>query len=70
MAAVMGSFLVDWASLAFVPDFPFKPSSWFDFEWWIFALAIGFSVLFCVVGGWLPARKAAQMEPAAALAQN
>jgi hypothetical protein len=70
MAAVLGSFVVDWASAAVVPDFPFKPASWFDFEWWIFALAVGFSVLFCVVGGWLPARKAALMEPAAALAQN
>jgi putative ABC transport system permease protein len=70
VGAVIGSVLVNWASAAVVPDFPFKPSSWFDFEWWIFALAIGFSVLFCVLGGWLPARKAAHMEPAAALAQN
>ena len=70
VAAILGSFLVDWASAAVVPDFPFKPPSWFDFEWWIFALAVGFSVLFCVLGGWLPARKAAHMEPAAALAQN
>ena len=69
-AAFAGSVLVDWASAALVPDFPFKPKSWFDFEWWIFALGIGFSVLFCVVGGWLPARKAAQMEPASALAAN
>lgn len=70
VAALAGSLLVDWASAALVPDFPFKPKSWFDFQWWIFALGIGFSVLFCVVGGWLPARKAARMEPAAALAAN
>ncbi len=69
-AAVLMSFLVDWASAALVPAFPFKPTSWFDFEWWIFALGIGFSILFCVVGGFLPARKAAHMEPAAALAAN
>jgi ABC-type antimicrobial peptide transport system permease subunit len=62
--------VIDWASSQFVADFPFKPRSWFDWEWWIFLLGIGFSVLFCVVGGWLPARKAATMEPAAALAQN
>ena len=70
VAAFAGSLLVDWASAALVPDFPFKPKSWFDFEWWIFALGVGFSVLFCVLGGWLPARKAARMEPAAALAAN
>lgn len=70
IAAVLGGFLIDWASAAFVADFPFKPKSWFQWEWWIFLLGIGFSILFCVVGGWLPARKAAGMEPAAALAQN
>lgn len=70
ISAFLGSLVVDWASAALIPDFPFKPPSWFDFEWWIFALGIGFAVLFCVVGGWLPARKAATMEPAAALAQT
>jgi ABC-type lipoprotein release transport system permease subunit len=70
VAAVGASVVVDWASATLVPDFPFKPKSWFDFDWWIFALAIGFSIIFCVVGGLLPARKAAQMEPATALAAN
>ena len=53
-----------------IPRFPFKPSSWFEFKVWIWGSALGFSTLFCILGGYLPARRAAKMEPAQALAQN
>ncbi len=53
-----------------VPKFPFKPTSWFDFKTWIWASGLGFSTLFCILGGYLPARRAAKMEPAQALAQQ
>jgi ABC-type lipoprotein release transport system permease subunit len=53
-----------------IPRFPFKPQSWFEFKTWIWASALGFSTLFCILGGYLPARRAAKMEPAQALAQN
>jgi putative ABC transport system permease protein len=53
-----------------IPRFPFKPSSWFEFKTWIWGSALGFSTLFCILGGYLPARRAAKMEPAQALAQN
>ncbi|MGN6104626.1 MAG: ABC transporter permease [Kofleriaceae bacterium] len=53
-----------------IPRFPFKPDSWFEFKTWIWASALGFSTLFCILGGYLPARRAAKMEPAQALAQN
>lgn len=53
-----------------VPKFPFKPTSWFDFKTWIWAGGLGFSTLFCILGGYLPARRAAKMEPAQALAQQ
>jgi ABC-type lipoprotein release transport system permease subunit len=53
-----------------IPRFPFKPASWFEFKTWIWASALGFSTLFCILGGYLPARRAAKMEPAQALAQN
>ncbi len=62
--------LVDWASSRFLPKFPFKPDTYFDFTWWIFALALGFSLLFCVLGGLLPAYRASRLEPATALAAN
>jgi FtsX-like permease family len=53
-----------------IPAFPHKPASWFDFKPWIWGSALGFSTLFCILGGFLPARRAAKMEPAQALAQN
>jgi hypothetical protein len=53
-----------------IPKFPFKPTSWFDFKPWIWGSALAFSTLFCILGGYLPARRAAKMEPAQALAQN
>ncbi len=53
-----------------VPRFPFKPDSWFDFQPWIWGSALVFSTVFCILGGYLPARRAAKMEPAQALAQN
>lgn len=57
----------DWISASYVPDFPYKPTTYFAFEWWILAAALGFSVSFCVLGAFLPARRAARMEPAAVL---
>jgi ABC-type antimicrobial peptide transport system permease subunit len=53
-----------------IPRFPFKPASWFEFKAWIWGSALACSTVFCVLGGFLPARKAAKMEPAQALAQN
>ena len=53
-----------------IPRFPFKPETWFEFRTWIWGSALGFSTLFCILGGYLPARRAAKMEPAQALAQN
>jgi hypothetical protein len=61
------SFFVDWISGKYVPDFPYKPTTYFVFEWWILVGAIGFAVAFCVIGAFLPARRAARMEPAAVL---
>ena len=51
-----------------IPRFPFKPDSWFDWKPWIWGSALAFSTVFCILGGYLPARRAAKMEPAQALA--
>jgi len=65
----LGTFL-DWYAENNIPRFPFKPDSWFEFKTWIWAGGLMFSTLFCILGGFLPARRAAKMEPAQALAQN
>ena len=54
----------------FLPELPFQPKSMFDFTWWILGGGLSFAVVFCVLGGYLPARKAARMAPAQALAQQ
>jgi putative ABC transport system permease protein len=68
--AVAGAAAVDAASAAYLPPFPFKPPTYFDFEPWILGLGLLFSTVFCVLGGFLPARRAAMIAPAQALAQN
>ena len=70
LLAWAGSLIVDWIVGTFVPKFAFKPTTMFSFEWWILAGGLAFSVVFCVAGGFLPARRAARMQPAQALAQN
>jgi ABC-type antimicrobial peptide transport system permease subunit len=60
----------NWYAASGIPRFPFKPDSWFDFKTWIWGSALGFSTLFCILGGFLPARRAAKMPPASALAQQ
>lgn len=68
--AVAAAAGVDFASARLLPAFPFKPDTYFDFEAWIIGAGLLFSILFSVGGGFLPARRAAFMEPAQALAQN
>jgi hypothetical protein len=66
LAIAAGSFF-DWMSVRYIPDFPYKPDTYFDFPPWLIATSIGFSVAFCVLGAFLPARRAARMEPARVL---
>ncbi len=61
------SFGFDWISQTYVPDFPYKPETYFEFPWWLLLAALAFAVSFCILGAFLPARRAARMEPAAVL---
>ncbi len=65
--AVGASVGFDRISASYVPDFPYKPETYFVFPWWLVASALGFAVSFCILGAFLPARRAARMEPAAVL---
>lgn len=57
----------DWYSAHRIPDFPFKPETYFSFSPTLIGAAIGFALLFCLLGAFLPAHRAARMEPASAL---
>ncbi len=69
-AAVAVGTAVNLAARQFLPDLPFQPDSFFAFDWWILGGGLAFSVLFCLLGGFLPASKASRMAPAQALAQQ
>lgn len=62
--SVGASALVDWMSARYIPDFPYKPDTYFAFPWWLVGAAMAFSIGFCIMGAFLPARRAARMEPA------
>jgi putative ABC transport system permease protein len=67
---VLLAFGVDYASAHYLPRFPYKPTTWFHFKWWIWMGGLACAAGFAVLGGYLPARKASTMEPAQALTQN
>ncbi|MCS6915237.1 MAG: FtsX-like permease family protein [Myxococcales bacterium] len=58
---------VDWVSRRYLPDFPFKPDTYFHFSPWLCLGAVLFSLLACLLGAYLPARAAARMSPAQCL---
>jgi hypothetical protein len=51
-----------------LPDFPFKPETFFAFPPWLFLAGLGFAALFAALGALGPARRAATVDPATSLA--
>jgi ABC-type antimicrobial peptide transport system permease subunit len=67
LVARLGALAVDGSARRLLPDFPFRPESWFAFDWRIAAIALLCAVLACMAGALLPARAASKMDPAEAL---
>ncbi len=61
--AWLASLAADWVAATRLPDFPFKPHSFFRFPLWLVASAVVFGVLFAVFGAYGPARRAARTDP-------
>jgi hypothetical protein len=70
LIGVLLATVVDYCSAHYLPRFPYKPTTWFHFSWWIWAGGLACAAGFAVLGGYLPARRASKMEPAQALTQN
>lgn len=64
------SYLIDWYSSTKLPDFPYKPESYFSYPLWLLLAAIPFAMFFCVIGAYLPARKAANLDPSVSLSMQ
>ncbi|MBI4509668.1 MAG: ABC transporter permease [Deltaproteobacteria bacterium] len=67
VAGVGAATTVDYLSARFLPDFPFKPTTFFEFTPGLLLCALAFSIVFCLLGALLPAQRAARMQPAQAL---
>jgi putative ABC transport system permease protein len=59
--------LADLAALGWLPDFPFRPETFFAFPAWLPALGVAVPVVAAVVGALAPASAAARIEPARTL---
>jgi ABC-type antimicrobial peptide transport system permease subunit len=59
--------LADLAARRLLPPFPFKPDTFFAFGAPLVLSAVGFAVLFALVGALWPAVRAARLDPAASL---
>ncbi len=60
--------VVDYFAAHKLPDFPFKPHTFFAFPAWLVLGALGFASAFALLGALGPARRAGKVDPAAALA--
>jgi ABC-type antimicrobial peptide transport system permease subunit len=66
--AVAGALGLDFAAARALPDFPFKPDSFFLVPWWLVPVGLVLGLLAAVVGAWWPASRAARVDPARVLA--
>lgn len=66
--AAAASFALDALSATVLPNFPFKPESFFERPWLLFAGALGLGMAAAWVGALGPARRAGAVDPARALA--
>jgi len=70
LIARLSGALLDRLARTGLPDFPFKPSTFFSFELAHVALGVGVALLAALLGAFLPARAAARLEPAKALTES
>jgi ABC-type antimicrobial peptide transport system permease subunit len=67
-AGIGASRLADYVASR-LPEFPYKPESFFEFPAWLWITAVLGAVLFCLFGAFFPANTAARQQPATALTQ-
>ncbi len=69
VAAVL-AWTADRALISGLPDFPFKPETFFAFDPWLIAAALGLAVVSCVLGALAPSLRATGPDPAEVLSST
>ena len=59
--------LANWVAADQLQFALFKPENFFVYESWIVVGGLGIAWLFCMIGAWIPARRAAKLDPARVL---
>ncbi len=59
--------LVNWLAQKYLSGIPFKPDEFFAYDWRVVLGGIAFACVFCLLGAFLPARRAARLDPAVVL---
>jgi ABC-type antimicrobial peptide transport system permease subunit len=60
--------LVNRLAIRYLPDFPFKPESFFSFPWPVVLGGVLLGLFAALAGAYFPSRRAAAMDPARTLA--
>jgi hypothetical protein len=68
LCAIAAGAATDRFAAARMPDFPFKPDTFFDFSPTLLAVVLALAVIACVIGALPPAYRAASGDPSEALA--
>ena len=65
--SIAGAWLFDLLSVRYLPDFPYKPETYFDYPAWLLLGSLAFAVVFCCLGALSPAIRASRLDPARVL---
>lgn len=68
LAALGLAWVINRVAQGYLPDFPFKPDSFFAFPAWVVLGGVLLGLLAALAGAYLPARRAAATDPARTLA--
>lgn len=68
LLALAASLGMDAAAARWLPEFPFKPETWFARPWWLFIGGVVLGVVAAAAGAVLPARRASRTDPVRVLA--
>jgi putative ABC transport system permease protein len=66
--ALLLAVLINRLAARYLPDFPFKPDSFFSFPWPVVLGGVALGLVAALAGAYFPSRRAAAMDPARTLA--